>query len=184
MPEADVKQDPPSNSPNLDILDYLLIIARHKQRIFLITFTVAVLSVIYTLTLNNVYTAKTLVMVAEDDKGLMGALLGSVGGASGGAAALAGFGGPTKTDLYVTMLKTEIIKDALISKFDLITKFKAKNRSFAYRKLDNKTKVSAGKKDGVITIEVSDKDPNLAADLANTYAEELGNLAVFLNQNK
>jgi uncharacterized protein involved in exopolysaccharide biosynthesis len=126
-----------------------------------------------------------MVVVSEDDRGLMGALLGSVGGGGGGGvAALAGFGGNTKTDLYVTMLKTETIKDPIIERFALTKLFKAKKRSNVYRKLDAITKISAGKKDGVITITVSDKDPKLAADLANAYVEELGKLAASLSMNK
>jgi len=168
----------------LDFLDYLLIIANHKMMIFSFTFTVAVLSVLYSLTLKNIYTANTMIVVTEDDKGVMGALLGSVGGAAGGAAALAGVGGPTRSDLYVTMLKTDAIKDPIIDRFKLMQEFHAKNRTLTYKKLTGKTKVTAGKRDGVISISVSDKDPKLAADIANAYVDELGKMATGVTMSK
>lgn len=173
-----------NSKPDLDLLDYLLILAKHKLIILSVTFTMAVLSVLYSLTLKNIYTANTMIVVTEDDKGVMGALLGSVGGAAGGAAALAGVGGPTRTDLYVTMLKTDAIKDPIIDRFKLMQEFKSKNRTLTYKRLAGKTKVTAGKRDGVISISVSDNNPKLAADLANAYVDELGKMATGMTMGK
>lgn len=166
----------------LDLLDHMLIIFRHKKFIISVTLGIAVLTAVWSLGMKNIYTATTLIVVTDDDKNMMGALLGSIGG--GAAGALAGFGAPTRTELYATMLKSDAIKDPLIDRFKLMEVLKTKYRTVAYKRLAAKTRINAGKKDGVLSISVEDKDPRLAADIANAYADELGKLATELNVNK
>jgi uncharacterized protein involved in exopolysaccharide biosynthesis len=79
------------------------------------------------------------------------------------------------------MLQSEAIKDPIIDRYGLKKRFKAKYRADVYKRLDANAKVSAGKKDGVITISVSDCDPRWAAALADAYVQELGNLTIRLN---
>jgi uncharacterized protein involved in exopolysaccharide biosynthesis len=104
----------------------------------------------------------------------------------GGLATMAGGGGvpivgPTTTDLYVSMLKSEAIKDPIIDRFHLMEVYKNKYRSDTYKDLDNNTSFSAGRKDGIITITVDDKEPKRAAEMANAYVEELDKLSIRLN---
>jgi uncharacterized protein involved in exopolysaccharide biosynthesis len=103
----------------------------------------------------------------------------------GGLASIAGgsIGGPTKMDLYVSMLRSETVRDPIIDRFKLLDVYKAKFRVDAYKMLNNKALISAGKKDGIITIALSDKDPKRAADMANGYVEELGKLAAGLSMS-
>jgi len=168
---------PPPVSPTL--LDYLLVIARYKKMIFFTTVGAAVITAIITLTMPNIYTAKAMIIPSDDDNGGMGTLMSQLGGLAG----LAGgtVGAKTTGDLYVTMLKSESVKDPIISRFKLMEDYETKFRADVYSALNNNVAVSLGKKDGVITITVDDKDPKRAADLANAYVEELGILAAGLN---
>ncbi len=162
--------------------DLLLTILEYKKMIFGTSFAVAVVTAILSLFMSNIYTAKTLILPGDEGKGLMSAMLGQLGGLSNlaGGALGGALGGPTKTDLYITMLKSETVKDQLIDKFKLMEVFEAKKRSNIYRRLDAISKISAGKKDGVITITVDNKDPKLAAELANAYVDALGKLVTDL----
>lgn len=171
--------DSEATQPGPDLLDYLFIIVKYKKIIAAITLVAAVGAVIYSLSLPNIYTAKTLILPGEDDKGIMGAMMAQMGGLGG----LAGdaLGGKSKSDLYVTMLKSDTVRDAIIDRFKLMQLYEAKYRAYAHQALGGRTKIITGKKDGVITIAVDDKDPKLAADLANAYVAELGKLAVGLN---
>src|SRR5208337_839852 len=169
----------PPRPPSL--IDYLQVIAKHSRMIIKITLAAAVISLIYSLTLPNIYTAKTLILPTQEDKGMMSAMMSQLGGLAilaGGAGVP--LGGPTTTDLYVSMLKSEAVKDPIIDRFRLMEVYKNKYRTDAYKDLDKKVAVSAGKKDGIITITVDDKDPKRAAEMANTYVEELGKLAIRL----
>ena len=162
------------------LLDYLLVIAKHKKMILITTFGTAVITALITLMMPNIYTARAMIIPSDDDKGGIGAALmaqlGGLAGLSGGA-----IGAKTTGDLYVTMLKSETVKDPIIDRFKLLELYDAKFRADVYRALDKNAVITLGKKDGVITIAVDDKDPKRAADLANAYVEELGKLAAELN---
>lgn len=163
--------------PAPGVLDYLLILAKHKKMILLTTLGAVVIVTLYSLMLPSIYTAKTMILPGDDDKGVMGAMMAQLGGLAG----VGGLGGPTKADLYVTMLNSETVKDPIIERFKLMELYKAKLRLEAYNALAGNVMIKTGKKDGVITITVDDEDPKRAADIANAYVEELGRMAASLN---
>ena len=174
----------PNSEPvrTVSLIDYLQVIAKRSRMIFLATLAAAVISLIYTLFLSNVYTAKTMILPAQEDKGMMSAMMAQLGG----LAAIAGgagvpIGGTTTADLYVSMLKSEAVKDPIIDRFRLMEVYGNKYRVDTYKSLDKKAVIYGGKKDGIITITVDDKDPKRAAEMANAYVEELGKLAIRLN---
>lgn len=158
--------------------DYLLVLLKYKKLIMLVTSITVAITVAYSLTLPNIYTSKAMILPSEDDKGMMGAMLSQMGGLSGMAG---GLGGPTKTELYVTMLKSETVKDPIIDHFNLLEVYKVQFRSDAYLLLDRNANITTGKKDGVVTISIDDKDPKRAAAIANAYVEELGKVAAGLS---
>jgi uncharacterized protein involved in exopolysaccharide biosynthesis len=161
---------------NATFLDYAAVIVKRRRLIAGFTLATVILSTIAVLLLPSIYTAAAMILPTEDDKG---AMLGQLGGLAGIAGT--SLGGPTKADLYVTMLRSETVKDPLIDRFKLMEVYKAKLRLDVYRALDKNVIVTTGKKDGVITIAVNDKNPQRSADMANAYVEELGRQAVRLN---
>lgn len=137
------------------------------------------MSIVYCLSVADIYTAKTMILPTQEDKGLMSAMIGQLGGLTnlmGGAVS-----GQTTTDLYVSMLKSEALQDPIIDRFKLMERYKKHYRSDTYRVLAKKAVVSAGKKDGIITLSIDDEDAKRAAEMANAYVEELGKLTVRLN---
>ena len=174
-------QTPPPEPDEINLLDLLLVLAKNWKMIIGVPFVVAVITAIFSLFMPNIYTAKAMILPGDDNSGgMMSAMMGQLGGLAGLAG---GLGGATKTDLYVTMLKSETLKDPLIDRFKLMQLYKAKFRASAYAALDGNAAISTGKKDGVITIAVSDKDPKLAAAIANAYVDELGKMAAKLNMS-
>jgi capsule polysaccharide export protein KpsE/RkpR len=101
-------------------------------------------------------------------------MLAGLGAVGGLASAAAGIKNPS--DQYVAFIKSESIKDALIERFDLMQRFKTKLKVDARTTLDGMVMVNAGVKDGLISLEVSDREPAFAAELANAYPEELQKL--------
>ena len=109
-----------------------------------------------------------------------------MGGMGGAAASLLGLKSPG--DLYVGILKGDTISDRMIQRFDLRNYFKSSSSSKdslyrgVYRKILSKmSDISAGK-DGLINIEVTDKDPTKASEMANGFGEELDHLLVEISQ--
>ncbi len=176
---------PPKNIDDQDeinLLDLLLVLAKRWKMIIGIPFVVAVITAIITLFMPNIYTAKTMIIPSDDSSGGMGAALMAQ---LGGLASIAGgsLGGKTTSDLYVTMLKSETIKDPIIDKFKLMDRYKAKIRTDVYNALNGASIISLGKKDGVITVSFTDKDPKFSAEMANAFVDELGKLAARLNMS-
>lgn len=173
----------PDTEEEINLLDLLLVLAKRWKMIVGVPLVVAVIAAIYSLTLSNIYTAKTMIIPGDNDSGGVGAALMAQ---LGGLASLAGgaVGGKTTGNLYVTMLKSETLKDPLIDRFNLMDHYKGKYRTDVYTALNSAAAIDLGKQDGVIKISVSDKDPKLAADLANAYVDELGKLALRLNLSK
>src|SRR5207244_4456860 len=81
------------------------------------------------------------------------------------------------TDQYASLLKSRTVLDAMVARFNLKELYGEALMEDARKALDQRTKVFAGLKDGIITIEVDDHDPKRAADMANAYVEELHNLS-------
>ena len=63
------------------------------------------------------------------------------------------------------------VQDALIERFKLVEKYEAKLKTDARGALTGSVRFASGK-DGLISVEVDDKDPKFAADLANAQVEE------------
>lgn len=96
--------------------------------------------------------------------------LGALGGLAGAAAGL-----KNPSDQYVAFLKSRAVQDELIKKFELQQRYEAEYLQDARKSLEAASSITAGK-DGLITVEFSDQNPEFAAKVANAYVEELGNL--------
>jgi uncharacterized protein involved in exopolysaccharide biosynthesis len=71
------------------------------------------------------------------------------------------------------------VEDDIIKRFDLEHVYEVDYISQARKKLEQKTNIISGR-DGIINIEVDDKDPKRAADMANAYVDELFKLTSVL----
>ena len=119
------------------------------------------------------FTASTSFMPPQQQASGAASLLSSLGALGGLAGAASGLKNPS--DQYVAFLKSRSVQDALIDRFDLIKRYDEKYRQYATKELEQRARVKAGK-DGLITVDADDEDPQFAATLANAHVEELGKL--------
>ena len=135
----------------------------------------AVLALGVSFLIKPTFTARTTFMPPQQQQTPVASGLASL-------SALAGISGSIRNtaDQYVTFAQSRSIADRLIERFDLKAVYDADLNHDARIALDNRTRVSLGKKDGIITLEVDDHDPKLAAALANAYVEELRKLTAAL----
>jgi uncharacterized protein involved in exopolysaccharide biosynthesis len=96
------------------------------------------------------------------------ASLGALSGLVGGSAALR-----TPADQYVALAQSMTVVDRIIDQFELLKVYDRELRFDARKVLARNTRISAGKRDGIIVVEVDDDSPARAADMANRYVEEL-----------
>lgn len=118
------------------------------------------------------FTARTLVMPPQQNQGAAAAL-GSLGALAGLAG---GMGIKTPGDQYVALMQSAMVTDEIIKRFELQTVYDEEYQSETLKRLEKNTKIALGKKDGLLVIEVDDKDPQRAADIANAYVEGLRKL--------
>lgn len=160
----------------INLMELLLVVAKHNRFIIKWTGITALLAIVVSLIMPNIYTAETVIMPpreAPSTASMMFGQLSSLGGMSP-AAAMLGMKNPS--DLYVTMLKSRTIADALINRFKLKELYDFKTMKATRKELAEQSKIVAAK-DGFITIEYSNKDPQLAATITNAYVEELRGLS-------
>jgi len=185
-----------NNRPEEDevnLLDYWRVI--RKQRRMLIRFfcSAVLLAMAVSLLLPKIYESTASILPQIDSKEGMGlgsllALSGS--GGAGGAGALAqGLGitlpgmPATPTDIFVAMLKSRIMADAVIRQFDLMKLYKDKTMQDARKDLESDTTIKVSK-EKVIKVTVEAKSPQLASDIANFYVANLDRLNRTLNVTK
>jgi uncharacterized protein involved in exopolysaccharide biosynthesis len=161
-----------SDDDEINLMDIMLVIAKYNRFIMAFTAVSIVLALIYVMLQPFSYTAKTVILPPQT-KGdsSMGALLGNLGGlnAMPGAGAL---GLKNPTDTFVGMLKSRSLADQVIAKLNLQKLYKTKTMTQTRQALSGSTKITAGK-DGFITIEYTHSDPVIAAEIANTFVNEL-----------
>jgi len=155
------------------------IMGAHRRTIMAITAAAFLLSLIAGVSSPNIYSAKAMLLPIQEDNLMKSAMLSQLGGLAG--LAVGGMAGSSATDLYLSILKSEAIKDPLIERFDLKRIYGEKKLPGTYAAIDRNTSITAGKKDGIITIVVEDTDPKRSADLANGYVDELRKLTIRLN---
>lgn len=165
------------------LLDYLLIPAKHCRMIIYPTVVVTVLVYVFLFLGGNEYTALCRALPPQQNLTLSASLMEfmggdvnysqSSGGGAGAAARLLGLASPD--DIYVTMLKSDTVLNWIIERYNLEKVYGVDNREDARNILISNTKVTLGR-DRIIKIEATNKDPKLAATLANAFVEELNHL--------
>lgn len=172
--------DQNNDEQEINLLELLQVVVKRKSIILIFCVLAAVLSVCYSLTLKNVYTADAKILPPQKESGGgLSALLSQAGGLAGLAAG--GIGG--SADLYISILKSRSVADAVVKRLDLQKEFESKTLEDARRSLEATVKFQAGK-DGIITISADNTNPQKAALVANTYVDELGRRSLQLNLSK
>jgi tyrosine-protein kinase Etk/Wzc len=154
-------------------LDRAITLARHRVLIVVLPLVVGVITAIVSLLLAPTYTADVKVVPPQQNQSMTAGIMGQLGPLASAAANGKDdlrLHGPD--DLYIAMLHSRTVADALIQRFSLMDLYKAKRHMDARLRLDAETKIVLSK-EGVISIAVTDRDPKRAADLGNAYVEEL-----------
>lgn len=160
----------PQAEDEISLLDLLIVLAKHKIMILSVTMVAALISIAYALNLPNIYTSTTKILPPQQSQSSAGALLSQLGGLAGAAGGSLGIKNPN--DLYIAMLRSRNVAEKIAKRFELQKIYGTETATDTLNALQWASNISAGK-DGVITVEVDDKNPELAAVLANAYIEEL-----------
>ncbi len=168
----------PTDSPEQDdaeisLLDLLQVVADNLRLLLGGSLLAGLVALGVSFVITPTFTASTTFMPPQQQASGAASLLQSLGSLGGLAGAASGLKNPV--DQYVAFLKSRSVQDALIDRFDLTQRYEQKYRQNTAKALDAIARVKSGK-DGLISVEVDDRDPQFAATLANAHVEELGKL--------
>jgi uncharacterized protein involved in exopolysaccharide biosynthesis len=157
----------------ISLLDLLQVVVENLRLLVLGPIIVGLLALGISFAITPTFTATTKFMPPQQQASGAASLLASLGALGGLASAASGIKNPG--DQYVAFLKSRSVTDALIDRFKLTDRYEQKVKDDTRKTLDSLARATSGK-DGLITVDVDDKDPVFAAELANGHVEELGNL--------
>lgn len=165
-------EDTKHDDEEINALDLLAIIARKKFYIIGIPLMAGIIVGALSLLMPNIYSGTASVLPPQQSQSGSSAILGQL-------SALGGMSGSSllknPSDLYVGMLNSRTVSDSIIQRFKLQSVYDTKTLTDTRLQLLSSSTIGSGK-EGIIVIEVKDKDAQRAAALANAYVEELQKL--------
>jgi tyrosine-protein kinase Etk/Wzc len=167
-----------SDNADFEILAILTQLAYRKWLVAKVTGIVLALGMVLSLVLPVRYTAVTKLMPPQQSPSSASILTNQLTNSGvGSLAAMAGGGLSLKNpnDIYLGLLTSRPVADAIIQKFNLAQIYRAKDMTAAREKLAKYTAITS-LKEGFIAVAVSDKDKKRAALMANAYTDELRTL--------
>jgi tyrosine-protein kinase Etk/Wzc len=172
---ADIVRPVETNETEISLVDLFPVLARRKFLIAGITVLAMALTGIVVFLMPPSYTAEAVILPPRLEHSSQSMLIGPIAGLSGlgvlgGAAASGLWRNPA--DLYIGVLKSRTIADALIAKFHLQQTYRDKTLTDARKALARHSTITSSK-DSLIRISVEDYDQHRAARMANAYVEEL-----------
>jgi uncharacterized protein involved in exopolysaccharide biosynthesis len=165
-------EDPDGKESEIDLSIIKNAIKHHRRIVILFSLIPAILAGSIAFLVGPTYTAEAAFLPPSSGSGasaLSSALLGQLGG-NMASSALGGIKDPTL--IYIGILGSRSVSDAIIQRFDLSTVYHKKKLSLTELALKQHAKFVSGK-NSITTISVDDKNPKRAADIANAYLEEL-----------
>jgi uncharacterized protein involved in exopolysaccharide biosynthesis len=126
------------------------------------------------------YEATVKLMPPESNSGGGAAILAALS-SRGGAGLLGGLAGDLlgvkgNGAVFVEILNSRTVADRLIEQFHLADEYHTEKIEYTRKQLELHTKISEDRKSGVITITVTDRNPNQAAAMAQAFVIELDHL--------
>ena len=121
------------------------------------------------------YTATTKIMPPQQTQStasMMMNQLANMGASSLAVAAGGGLGLKNPNDIYIGLLNSRPVADAIIDHFSLAQVYRAKDMTAARKRLARSTDI-VSEKNGFIAVSVTDRDRRRSAEIANAYTAGL-----------
>jgi len=163
------------DTKEFDILDVLLILAKHKKFIFLTVLIVSIISIIYSLVTPQIWSSTAVIApVNNDNLSFSGSSLLGLG------STILGNSSSNSAQEFITIMKSRTFTDKVIEKYNLIKLFKIKESNAQIAKemareilRENSRDISFDDDAGVIVIKISTIDKKISKEIANYYWQEL-----------
>jgi capsule polysaccharide export protein KpsE/RkpR len=170
--EAGAGQPIPSALASLQLL------WEKRQTLYRVSVWALAISVVIAIFIPNQYESSVSIM-PPDSMNSSGTMLAALAAkASPELASMAGglLGMKGSGALFVELFRSRSVQDRVVDRLNLQKVYRARYKQDARMTLNEHTSVSEDRKSGVVTLSVTDKTPQRAHDIAQTYVEELNRL--------
>ncbi|MEO8278338.1 MAG: Wzz/FepE/Etk N-terminal domain-containing protein [Ideonella sp.] len=162
--------DDEDDTEQTSMLEIMTWLGESKGLLAVLTLLATAIAVAFAFLWPPSYTARTTLLPpgAQQQSSSASALasLGALGG-------LAGVAAKTPDELYVALLTSDTVLRSLDQRFKLQDRYDYRSYEHLRKRIGNYIAVTPDKKSGVITLQVTDRDPKFAADLANAHVAEI-----------
>ena len=172
----------PEEQEDLTFLDVLLIITQRKKLVGLVTAICTGVALILAFVLPQSYTATVIILPPQGNTSMNSMLASQLAGVGSAVSGMAGsmLGMKNVNDMYVSMLKSRTVEDAVIQRYGLQSEYRKSYLGETRKALEHHTKIDGSTKDGLIRLNFTDHNPNRAAEVANGYVEQFRTLSQHL----
>jgi uncharacterized protein involved in exopolysaccharide biosynthesis len=182
LPIAPEPQETPQGSG--DSVLYLRLLWEHRRLLARVALYGLLASTLIAFLISARYESTARLM--PPDSSQSGGLAMAAAALSGGAGGLGGIAGEmlgmkSTSDVFVGILSSRTVQDKLIQQFDLKRLYGDRRMEDARKDLAEHTGISVDRKSQIISLTVTDKDPNRAAAIGQAYVEELNRLVAELS---
>lgn len=165
----------------INLLDLLIVLLKHKKMIAAVVFLAGLLAVGYSLRLTNIYRSECTIVPTAQEKGGGLAALGGLGAMVASEAGLIATG---SLEQYDVVLKSRELTNIIVQEHNLLPvlfekSWDTKSRRWkvqkpptlqdAYGRMQGMLKATPNKKQNVLSLSFEYKDPNIARSLLNYY---------------
>jgi uncharacterized protein involved in exopolysaccharide biosynthesis len=166
---------------DLTFLDLLIIVARRKTLIALVTALGALVALLVAFVLPPEYTA-TVTILPRRVHPSMGTIQSdeSTGKDLGSRKVTVVREPADLNDMYVSILKTHSVEDSVIQRYGLVAEYGKRSLTEARGSLEDHTKIDGSNKDGLLRLSFSSRNPERASEIANGYIEQFESLSKHL----
>jgi tyrosine-protein kinase Etk/Wzc len=167
---------------DLTLLDFLLIITQRKKLVGIVTAVCTAIALMLAFALPQEYTATVIILPPQGNSSVSSMLASQLSGMNSAMGGVAGsmLGMKNINDMYVSMLKSRSVEDAVIQRYELQAEYKKKYLADTRKALEKHAKIDGSTKDGLIRLNFDDRNPNRAAEIANGYVDQFRDLSQHL----
>ena len=181
---------PPYEDDEINLLDYVIVLLKHKWLILGMIFATGLAALIISLLLPNIYRSEATIIPRQQEKSATSSALSALGALSGMSGELAGLGGGGDADKFEVILKSRDLTRRVVEKYKLMPELfedewdplkkqwkenPAPTVQDAYELItEEMLTVSRDEKTtDVVTVKFDHEDPNFAKIMADNYLTEL-----------
>lgn len=183
--QSSVATDEEALPPKNPVVRLVELALDNRRRLLRVAVLTAVLTSIIVWLIPNRYESTTRLLPPSNTSSALlngvAARLGLGVDVSSGAAGMVAGALKGENATFVPILESRTVQDRIIDRFDLRRIYRTRYYKNARKELESRSSISQDRQTGVITITVTDRDPQRAAAIAKMYVEELNRVASDLN---